>query len=61
MKNLKIARIQKNLSQKQLAAIMEVNFHTISRYERGTVDPPIDRLIKMANVLETTTDYLIGR
>ena len=62
MINLKIARIRKGLTQKELANIVGVSSERdIGRYEAGTVNPPIPRLIKMADTLEVTTDYLLGR
>lgn len=34
---------------------------TISGYETGYAQPPIDILIKIADVLQVSTDYLLGR
>lgn len=62
MINLKIARIRKGLTQKQLADIIGVSSNCdIARYESGKVSPPIPKLIAMADALEVTTDYLLGR
>lgn len=62
MINLKIARIKKGLTQKQLANIAGVSSdRDIGRYEAGDVNPPIPRLIKMADALDVTVDYLLGR
>ncbi len=61
MLNIKDARKEKGLKQIELARLINVSIQTISGYETGYAQPPIDTLIKIADVLETTTDYLLGR
>lgn len=62
MLNLKLARIKKGMTQQELAdAIGVSSLRDISRYEAGRINPPIPRLCKIADVLEVTTDYLLGR
>lgn len=34
---------------------------TYTAYENGTKQPPLDTINKIADVLEVTTDYLLGR
>lgn len=64
MSNL-VIRIQelleeKNMNQKQLAKMSGVTEVTISRYMNGTRKPRIEIANKIAQVLGTTTDYLLG-
>jgi len=59
--NIKIARIRKNLTQQELAECLGVTYQDISRYETGRVKPPIDKLCKLADALNVTTDYLLNR
>mgnify|MGYP001050368168 CR=1 FL=1 len=61
MLRLKEIRQEKGLKQLQLANLINVSIQTISGYETGYAQPPIDILIKIADALETTTDNLLGR
>lgn len=61
MKNLKFARRMKDITQKELAEKVGVTLQTISYYERGKVDPTGRVIVKMADALDVTTDYLLGR
>lgn len=56
---LKELRIQKNLSQKQLASILNVHKATISLYESDSRFPSIDILKTAARYFHVTTDYLL--
>lgn len=49
-----------NLSQLDLAYAVETSPNQISRYERGENDPTASMLIKIAKVLNASTDYLLG-
>jgi transcriptional regulator with XRE-family HTH domain len=51
---------QKNMLQKELAQKIEVTEVTISRYINGDRVPHSAVLSKMAEALQTTTDYLLG-
>ncbi len=48
------------LRQKDIAEKLGVPQHQISKYENDQVKPPLDRLVLMAQMLGTTTDYLLG-
>jgi transcriptional regulator with XRE-family HTH domain len=58
---LRASRKRKNLSQEQLAKLVNTTKATISNYENQYSTPSNDTLVKLANILETTTDYLLGR
>jgi len=53
-------REEKELTQKQLGKEMGVALNTISNWERGTREPDIATIIKLAEFFEVTTDYLLG-
>ena len=61
IQRLKEIRMEKNLSQKEIASYLQVSQQTYSDYEKGRTNPDISTLILMANILETSTDYLLGR
>lgn len=56
---LKQIRLQKSLSQSELAERAGIHFTSVSRYERGTALPNSDALQNLARALEISTDYLM--
>ena len=61
MINLKISRIKAGLTQKALAEKLNVSINTISNWETGAKKITVDKLLILADILEVTTDYLLGR
>lgn len=61
MKNLKSARLLKNLTCEQLGNLVNVQKSAISKYERGEIQPSQDILIKLSEILNVTTDYLLDK
>ncbi|CDE72558.1 transcriptional regulator Cro/CI family [Acidaminococcus sp. CAG:917] len=57
---LKALRTEKGLSQPELANLLGVSNGIISFWENGVNEPTISNLIKLAEVLEVSTDYLLG-
>ena len=45
--------------QESFAKEVAVSPHTVSMYERGEVSPKAEIVVKMANALNCTTDYLL--
>ncbi|MDV2629352.1 XRE family transcriptional regulator [Bacillus velezensis] len=60
-KRLKICRKQKKLTQTELAEKVKTTKGTISNYENGHSTPSNEMLRDLADALDTTTDYLLGR
>lgn len=54
-------REDNNLTQRQLAAKLGMPQSQYCRYEQGYRDIPTDILITLADLFETSTDYLLGR
>ena len=61
MEKLKLLRDEKKITQIRLATELGVSQETISGYEIGKAVPPADMLIKLANALNTSVDYLLER
>lgn len=61
MLNLKEIREEKNLQQKDIAKKLSRTPACISSWETGKTEPSIDDIIKLADILEVSTDYLLGR
>lgn len=59
----RLANLRENLglTQKELAAKLNVGRSTISGYEKGTTQPSYDVLIKLADFFDVSLDYLFGR
>lgn len=47
------------MSQRELAAVCNVDIKTISRIELGDISPSIITLVSIAQVLELSLDYLV--
>lgn len=60
IKNLRLLRDEKGLSQEKLGAIFDLSQQSIYKYETRGIEPDIDTLIKMADYFDVSVDYLIG-
>ena len=59
--HIRSLREDRDLSQKEIAAILGMSQTGYSKYETGENDIPTQILIKLAEYYNTTTDYLLGR
>ena len=55
------ARKKKGISQDDLAKILGTKGPAIGRYERDEMKPSIEVAAKMADYLEVSLDYLVGK
>ncbi len=53
-------RENRNLLQKDIAKIFEVEQATVSNWEKGKRVPDSDMLIKIANFFDVSIDFLLG-
>ncbi|MBQ7087638.1 MAG: helix-turn-helix transcriptional regulator [Clostridia bacterium] len=58
-KRIKKARIDKNMTQAQLAEKLELSNNYISSIERGNAIPSLETFIAICNALEVTSDMLL--
>ena len=58
---LRTAREHRQLNQGELAKRSGLQASAISHFETGTRKPSFDNLRRLADALEVTTDYLLGR
>ena len=58
---LKEIRNKKNITQIRLSIAAEVSQETISAYESGKALPSAETLIKIADFLDVSIDYLLER
>ena len=60
IKNLKRYRVEHHLTQLELSKLIGYDQTIISQWEHGSRDPNTDTLLKIAKVLNVTTDELVG-
>ena len=58
---LKELRLKKGLTQKDIADLVHVNRVTYTNWEKGKREPSFENLIKLADLLEVSLDWLFGR
>lgn len=54
-------RTEKNMSQREVARLMNVSQGTYNNWENSNTQPSIEQLITLAGFFEVSVDYLIGR
>lgn len=59
--NIMLVRKKKKLSQAALGKLIGTSGDVIGRYERGDIKPSVDVVAKIADALETSVDYLLGK
>ena len=55
---LRLARVEKSLSQQELADLVDVTRQTIGLIEKGDYNPTLNLCIKISRVLNKTLDQL---
>ena len=60
-KRIRELREDHDLTQRQVAAILNMPQPQYFRYEQGYRDIPTDILITLADLYETSTDYILWR
>lgn len=58
---LKSLRSQKGITQREIAAAIEVSSVSVQRFEYGTVRPSLETLVALADYFDVSLDYLVGR
>lgn len=58
--NLKTYREKMELTQKQIAEVLNIDRSTYSYYETGKSIPPVETLKKLAKIFNITIDTLLG-
>ena len=57
---LKELREDRKISQKQLAEILRVSQQTVAKWETEKATPNPQTVVKLANILQVSADYLLG-
>lgn len=57
---IKQLRIDRNLTQVELAKKLSVSKQAVSNWENDNIQPSIEMLIRIADYFSVSTDYLLG-
>ncbi len=57
---LRNLREDNDYTQQQIADMLYINRRTYSAYETGVNNLPVEILIKLAKIYNTSTDYILG-
>ncbi len=60
-KRLRDMREDADMTQRELAAVLGMSQPQYNRYEQGYRDIPTDILIRLADLYNTSTDFLLSR
>lgn len=60
LKRMNALRQDHDLTQEQVAEVLDVAQTTYSQYELGKRQIPIDTLIKLCKFYNVSTDYMLG-
>lgn len=60
-KRIRELREDNDLTQRVLAKMLNMTQPQYNRYEQGYRDIPTDILIKLADIFNTSADYILGR
>jgi transcriptional regulator with XRE-family HTH domain len=54
-------RLQNGYTYAEIAAILDIGYSQVNRYETNRIDPSSEVLNRMANLFGVSVDYLMGR
>lgn len=60
-KRLNEARKQRGYTAQQMADVLEIGLRSYRAYESGDREPSFKTLVMIADYLEVSTDFLLGR
>ena len=58
---LRALREDSDLTQREIAAMLNISQNTYSQYETGVIELTASTLIKLADFYGVSVDYLLGR
>jgi transcriptional regulator with XRE-family HTH domain len=58
---IKEVRKERKLTQKQMAELLETTERNYQYYESGAREPNLETFVAISDILNISTDYLVGR
>lgn len=60
-KRLREARIKSKYTQQNMADMLNISLNAYQKYEQSERSPSLNCLVQIADILNISTDYLLGR
>ncbi len=60
-KRLRESRMKRKMTQQKMADRIGLALQSYQRYEQGDREPSLSTLVALADILDVSTDYLLGR
>lgn len=60
-KRLRAARIARKFTQQYVADTLEMTVNAYQKYEQSERSPSLETLVKLANLFNVPTDWILGR
>ena len=60
-KRMRTVRMQRGITQLKAAQALDMGIRSYQRYEEGSREPSIAMLVAIADMLDVSIDYLMGR
>ncbi len=57
---LKDLRVNANFTQRQIAEMLGMKQQSYMRYENNTGEPNLDTVVKLCEIFDVSSDYLLG-
>ncbi len=58
---IRFLRMKHHFTQQHMADLLSITLVTYQKYEQGTREPSFATLVKIADILQASTDFLLGR
>jgi len=60
-KRLREMRMRRKYTQQNMADMLNISLNAYQKYEQAERSPSLDSLIAISDILNVSTDYLLGR
>ena len=60
-KRLRHMRLKRGFTQQRMADTLSMSLNTYQKYEQSERSPSFDTLVKLADLLQVSIDWLLGR
>ena len=60
-RRLRFSRKKKNYTQQNMADFLGISLNAYQKYEQAERSPSLETLVKIADILDVSTDYHLGR
>lgn len=60
-KRLRSSRMSRGFTQQKISDLLDISLRSYQKYEQGTRCPSFELLVSIADTLDVSIDYLLGR